>query len=48
MRSFLSVTFTPMALPSRSLKPAIDFFALVTTGFWPAMIVMSSTTLSIS
>ena len=28
-----------MALPSRSLKPAIDFFAWVTTGFWPVMML---------
>ena len=34
-RSPRSVTFTPMALPSRSLNPAIDFLARVTTGFWP-------------
>ena len=27
-----------MALPSRSLKPAIDFVALVISGFWPVMI----------
>ena len=27
----------PMALPSRSLKPAIDFLALVTSGFWPVI-----------
>ena len=24
-------------MPSRSLKPAIEVLALVTTGFWPAM-----------
>src|ERR1043165_5820962 len=34
MRSPRRVTLTPMALPSRSLKPAIDFLALVTSGFW--------------
>ena len=27
-----SVTLAPMALPSRSLKPAIDFLARVTIG----------------
>jgi len=36
-RSPRSVTFTPMACPSRSLKPAIDCFALVTTVFWPVI-----------
>ena len=39
MRSPRRVTLTPMALPSRSLKPAIDFLARVTSGFWPVMIV---------
>jgi hypothetical protein len=38
----------PMGLPSRSLKPAIDFFALVTTGFWPAMILVRSATTTLS
>ena len=37
MRSPRSVTLAPMALPSRSLKPAIDFLALVTSGFWPVI-----------
>ena len=37
MRSPRSVTLAPIALPSRSLKPAIDFLALVTIGFWPVM-----------
>jgi hypothetical protein len=32
-----------MALPSRSLKPAIDFLALVTMGFWPVIRVRSRT-----
>ena len=41
MRSPRRVTLAPMALPSRSLKPAIDFLALVTSGFWPVMIVRS-------
>ena len=27
----------PIALPSRSLKPAIDLLALVTSGFWPVI-----------
>ena len=37
MRSPRRVTLAPMALPSRSLKPAIDFLALVMIGFWPVM-----------
>ena len=37
MRSRRRVTFAPIGMPSRSLNCAIDFFALVTTGFWPAM-----------
>ena len=37
MRSPRRVTLAPMALPSRSLKPAIDFLALVTSGFWPVI-----------
>ena len=37
MRSRRSVTFTPIGMPSRSLNCAIDFFALVITGFWPAI-----------
>ena len=41
MRSPRSVTLAPMALPSRSLKPAIDFLALVTSGFWPVIVVRS-------
>ena len=43
MRAPRSVTLVPMALPSRSLKLAIDFLALVITGFWPAMVVRSLT-----
>ncbi len=35
MRSPRSVTFAPIFMPSRSLNAAIDFFALVMTGFWP-------------
>ena len=41
LRSPRRVTLAPMALPSRSLKPAIDFLALVTTAFWPVMISRS-------
>ena len=33
MRSRRSVTIAPIFWPSRSLKIAIDFLALVTTGF---------------
>ena len=32
-----SVTLQPIAIPSRSWKPAIDLRAMVTTGFWPAI-----------
>ena len=39
MRSPRSVTLAPIGMPSRSLNPAIDLRALVTTGFWPVMIV---------
>ncbi len=38
-----SVTLQPMAFPSRSLKPAIDWRLRVTTGFWPAMVFRAST-----
>src|SRR5579875_3281679 len=37
MRSPRRVTMQPMDMPSRSLKAAMDFLALVTTGFWPEM-----------
>ena len=37
MRSRRSVTIAPIGWPSRSLKVAIDFLALVTTGFWPVI-----------
>src|ERR1700730_17992446 len=37
------VTIAPMGMPSRTLKAAIDFFALVVTGFWPAMAARSAT-----
>ena len=36
------VTLTPIGMPSRSLKVAIDFLALLMTGFWPAIIIRSS------
>ena len=39
IRSPRSVTFAPIGMPSRSLNPAIDLRALVTTGFWPVMTV---------
>jgi hypothetical protein len=38
----------PMAWPSRILKPAMAFLALVTTGFWPAILVRSPTALSMT
>ena len=41
MRSPRRVTLAPIALPSRSLKPAIDFLARVTIGFWPVILVRS-------
>ena len=37
MRSPRSVTMQPIGMPSRSLNAAIDFCALVITGFWPAI-----------
>src|SRR5262245_45050917 len=37
MRAPRSVTFAPIGTPSRSLKFAIDFLALVMTGRWPAI-----------
>ena len=43
MRAPRSVTLQPIGMPSRSLKPAIDFFALVISGRWPAMIASCST-----
>ncbi len=46
MRSPRSVTFAPMFMPSRNLKAAIDFFALVTTGFWPLIATNSATAAS--
>ena len=35
-----------MGMPSRSLKLATDFLALVMTAFWPVMVVRSLTTAS--
>ena len=37
MRSPRNVTITPIGIPWRNLNDAIDFFALVITGFWPVM-----------
>ena len=42
MRAPRSVTRAPTAIPSRSLKLAIDLRALRTCARWPAMIVSSS------
>ena len=44
--SWRRVTFAPMGIPSRSLKLATDFLALVMMGFWPVMVPRSRTTLS--
>src|SRR6202008_4096541 len=38
-----SVTIAPIGMPSPTLKAAIDFFALVDTGFCPAIAVRSAT-----
>src|SRR5262247_1709015 len=38
-----SVTVAPTFIPSRSLKAAIDFFALVTIGFCPEIVIKSLT-----
>ena len=46
MRSRRSVTLQPIGMPSRSLKPAIDFLARVITGFWPAISAISPTAAS--
>ena len=43
MRAPRSVTLQPIGMPSRSLKPAIDFLAFVIRGRWPAMIASCST-----
>ena len=41
IRSPRRVTFTPMGIPSRTLKFATLFFALHTTGFWPVIFIRS-------
>ena len=46
MRSPRRVTFAPMGIPSRSLKLATDFLALVMMAFWPVILVRSPTTAS--
>ncbi|MNC87789.1 hypothetical protein D3C83_35460 [compost metagenome] len=43
IRSPRKVTMQPTGYPARTLKLAIDLRDLVTTGFWPAMRVMSAT-----
>jgi hypothetical protein len=43
MRSPRRVTLAPIDWPSRTLKPAMDFLALVTSGFWPVIWVRSRT-----
>src|SRR5436305_507003 len=43
MRAPRRVTLAPMAMPSRSLKPAIDFLARVVTARCPAMVESCST-----
>jgi hypothetical protein len=42
------VTMQPTETPSRILKPAIGLRDLVTTGFWPEILVRSPTALSIT
>src|SRR5271154_7246306 len=37
------VTIAPIGIPSRTLKAAMDFLALVVTGFWPAIAARSAT-----
>ena len=46
MRLPRKVTMHPTGNPLRTLNVAIDFLALVTTGFWPAILVRSATALS--
>ena len=43
MRSPRSVTLAPTFMPERTLKLAMDFLALVTSGFWPEMVASSVT-----
>ena len=46
MRAPRSVTLQPIARPSRSLKEAIDFFDLQSSGFCPVILVRSATAAS--
>ena len=46
MRSERSVTAQPIGMPSRSLKPAMDFFALRIVGFWPVIVPRSRAAVS--
>ena len=48
MRAPRSVTATPMGMPSRSLKLAIDLRARRTFGFWPAIVASCSVAASSS
>ncbi|MCY1559732.1 hypothetical protein D9M68_967960 [compost metagenome] len=48
MRAPRRVTMQPMGCCSRILKPAMALRALVTTGFWPAILVRSPTALSMT
>ena len=41
-----SVTLAPTGIPSRSLKFATDFLAMVTMAFWPVMVARSPHTAS--
>ena len=43
MRSPRRVTLAPTFMPERTLKLAMDFLALVTSGFWPEMVESSVT-----
>ena len=48
MRAPRSVTMQPIGRPSRILNAAIAFFDLVTTGFWPVILVRSPTAASMT
>ena len=48
MRTPRRVTIAPIGTPERILKPAMSFLLLVTTGFWPAILVRSPTALSMT
>ena len=37
---------TPIGMPSRKLKLAIDFFERVITGFWPVIVATSAEAVS--